>query len=427
MADPELTRQSEGAGAVRRASISPETPTDRSRSALSPDLQTLLSGTLRYLAERTASTRACAWAVRPDGRTFVVAASYRETPTPEDPDEASLEALRVVWKSAAPVDLGAEGARSPLGELAARHGFSSAAPIVSNKNEPLAMLFLGGEDDPPGRVRPRTLAALDAALQRLHGPVMAAAALERLNHLDDDVCRLDRLATLGNLLSEVAHEIRNPLVSVKTFLELLPDNLDDPEFHGTFRTLVSGEVQRLERLLDAVLEHARPSSGAATAGSSTDGARIDEGFASMLRLLEQRAAEQWVKLSTEIDAGLPGLAIDEDALRQVLLNLLLNALEAAPERSVVWLRARPSACGAGQVELSVEDAGPGVSPEHRDAIFEPFYSTRSGRSGGLGLAISKKLVEEAGGSIRVEAGAEGGARFCIAIPTAEVETLPTPG
>jgi signal transduction histidine kinase len=397
------------------AKLRPDTG-DTEPASFSSDLQSLLSGALQHLAETTGSTRACAWARRQNGETFVVAAAYRDGTNPEPPDAEAIAALDSVYRSDRPIDLGEDGPASPAGAMARRYGVSSAMPLLSLEREPIALLMLGGPNDAPGHVRPRTLAALGAAVDRLHSPAVAAAAFSRLNRLDADVCRLDRLAALGDLLAEVAHEIRNPLVSLKTFLDLLPDNLSDPAFHGEFRGLALQELKRMERLLDTILDHARPVANPAnpTIGySGHEASRIEQVFSSIVRLLEQRASERNVELSSVIDANLPEAAIDGDALRQVLLNLVLNALEASPPSGKVTLHARGT---DGGLEFSVEDEGSGVSEALRAKLFEPFFTTRDNRTGGLGLAISKKLVEEAGGSIRVEQGSKDGARFCVQLP-----------
>ena len=379
----------------------------------SGDLQSLLADALRRLAETTGSLRVCAWAWRPQGESYVIAAAYRDTTSPKSPDANALAALETLWTTDQPIDLGASDAPSALAQLAARYDMSCAMPLVSTGNERIAMVLLGGPDDPPGGVRPRTLAALGATVARLRTPAAAATALSRITELDAEVCRLDRLATMGSLLAEVAHEIRNPLVSVKTFLHLLPDHLDDPDFQGEFRSVVLEELQRMERLLDTLLEHARPATNRVASETAHDTADLERVFSSLLSLLKQRAAERNIKLSTEIDLATDDIAIDEDALRQILLNLMLNALEAAPFSSRVTLRAQRFDT---KVEFSVEDQGAGVSESMRNRLFEPFFSTHDDRAGGLGLAITKKLIEGAGGSIHIETGSDGGARFCVSLP-----------
>jgi signal transduction histidine kinase len=378
-----------------------------------PDLQSLLSGAIARLAEITDASRAAAWAFRPTGEPFVAAASFGDA-TPDAPTPEDLAALEPIWQRAAATDLGDSDLLGTSGELLMRHGFSAAAPVVGSDGRPLAMLLLGGPRDPLGRVRPRSLAALDATVRRLRAPAAAALAYSRLSRLDEKVCRLERLASLGGLLSEVVHEVRNPLVSVKTFLQLLPDNLDDESFHGDFRQVVIEEVARLERLLDTVVEHARPESPSAPAPENAGSCEVADVLSSIARLLQQRAMEQQVNLVTDVAAGLPAAAMDRDSMRQVILNLTLNALEATPRDSSVTLRARKA--GADGIELSIEDEGPGVAEPLRAQLFEPFFTTRSDRSGGLGLAISKRLVDAAGGSIEIGEAPGGGACFRVALP-----------
>ena len=184
-------------------------------------------------------------------------------------------------------------------------------------------------------MRPRILAELGAAAQRLRGPATAALAADRLARLDAEVRRLDRLAALGGLVAEIVHEIRNPLVSVKTFLQLLPEREGDPEFREGFLEVASEEVRRIERLLDAVLQHGRPASpGRAEATSSATDA-----FESVAQLVGYRATERGVSLEIEAEGELPEIHIAADALRQVVLNLGLNAIDATPSGGCVRLRA----------------------------------------------------------------------------------------
>jgi signal transduction histidine kinase len=204
--------------------------------------------------------------------------------------------------------------------------------------------------------------------------------------------------------------VRNPLVSVKTFLQLLPERRDDPEFLTRFFDVVTDEVARMERLLDTVLAHARPQ--AAVSNPASDSARV---IATVVDLLRHRAQARGVAVTSETEAGLPAVAVSEDRLRQVLLNLAMNAIDATPEDGTVRLAARSAGDG---VELVVSDEGPGIPEDSRTRVFEPFFSGRSDRPGGLGLAICRRIAEEAGGSIRVADGRTGGAEFCVNLPTA---------
>jgi len=381
---------------------------------LESDLQDLLSGAIRQLCEHTGATRAVAWADRGDGRIHAPAAQLDDANL-EPPSRATFDALRTLTRA---TDLGEPRLHAGLRELAERAGFSAAIAIEAGgrgeAQPPTIALTLGGPADPPGAVRPRTLARLQEVAERLRGPLATRYTLSRLDDLDQAVQHLDRLAALGGLVAEVVHEVRNPLVSVKTFLQLLPDRLDDPEFHGDFRQVVCDEVTRLERLIDSVLAHAAPFERSAP----TESGAVEDAFEALAQLVGHRARERQIALLHHV--AIPGcrVTLSSDALRQVLLNLVINALDATPNGGRVTVLAR-SAGPAGWLEIAVEDGGPGVAPEDRQHIFEAFQSSRQDRPGGLGLAISQRLVEEAGGSIEVGDSPDGGARFSVRLALAD--------
>ena len=223
---------------------------------------------------------------------------------------------------------------------------------------------------------------------------------------------LTRLATMGDLLAEAVHEIRNPLVSVKTFLQLLPENLDDRDFTENFWEVVIEEVRRMERLLDSILQQARPK----PLGEEDNEAAVGAVIESVGRLLEKRAQEKRLRLVVDVGADLPNAAIGEDPLRQIVLNLLLNAFEATPERGRVALNA---SLDSDTLVLAVDDEGPGVRESERARLFDPFFSTRGSRPVGLGLTVCRRLVDAARGTICVEDAPGGaGARFRVRLPIA---------
>jgi len=214
---------------------------------------------------------------------------------------------------------------------------------------------------------------------------------------------------VGSLVSEIVHEIRNPLVSVKTFLQLLPERGGEPEFQESFLRLASDELRRVERLLDLVLDHARP------AADSAPATEVAAAVASIAQLVSHRAAERGVTISEAAEGQELWVALSGDGLRQVLLNLTLNAIDVSPEGGRVQIAARRRGEG---VEITVSDEGPGVAPEHRARVFEPFFSTKPDRPGGLGLAISRRIAEEAAGHLELETPPAGGARFLLTLPEA---------
>jgi len=231
-------------------------------------------------------------------------------------------------------------------------------------------------------------------------------------HLDAELRRLDRLAGVGLLAAEAAHEVRNALTAVKTLLQLLPARGDDPELRGPFLALANDEVARMERLLDALIEQARGAPPGA-AQDATASCNAGDAVQAVARLVTRRASERGVELAVDLPDELPEPAIAADALRQILLNLALNAIDATPPGGDVRLAAR--ALGPA-LELTVEDRGPGVPVALRRRVFEPWYSSSVDRPGGLGLGIVRRLVEEAGGTIAIGDRARGGARVRVRIP-----------
>ncbi len=381
-----------GAGGASRAA----------ETAAPADLAALLARTLAGLAEATGAERVAAWARDERGALRVLAARVEGTQL-RAPDEAAWDALAQL---AGPSDLGAAGTEA-LTTLATEHGFSAAAPLRTGEGELLAVLLIGSDKDRPSAVRPRVLAALSSAAARCLGPAAAVQAAMRLARLDTEVQHLDRLAAVGGLLAEIVHEIRNPLVSIKTFLHLLDEDAgEDAEFRG----IAIDELRRIERLLEVVMQHARPPS----ARSSEAIGELEPALRSVVQLATLRAASRGLSVELSIDPETPPARIAPDALRQVLLNLTLNAIEASERGGVVRLVATAH---EGGVSIAVEDEGPGIPEALRARLFEPFFSTKS-RAGGLGLAITRKLVEEVGGTIEIEARAPSGTRFRVTLPLA---------
>ncbi len=366
------------------------------------DLQSILASAVQRLARRTGTDHVAAWSLR-DGTPFVVAATTARPRTPTVAEFAELAA----WSCAGRLDVA--NATETVRAIVSRHGLVAAAPVGREPEAPACVVLLVGASG-PGEPRPRVLAQLSSVARAIAPRVAAAIATSRVERLDTQMRHLDRLAALGELVSEIVHEVRNPLVSLKTFLQLLPERIDEVEFRTGFFELVNGELRRIERLLDVVLSHARPRVLPAD-GNAVEVAAVIDG---VTRLVAHRALERGIEIETTPGPAPLRLRLGEDALRQVLLNLVLNAIEATPAGGRIGVDARTT---SGGVELWIDDEGPGLPGEIRQRIFEPFFSTRDERPGGLGLAISRRIVEEAGGQIEPEDRAEGGTRFRVMLPT----------
>ena len=370
------------------------------------DFQSLLASALQRLVAETGATRAAAWSAAPGSAPRVVAAVGPEPPV-RAPSAAEYESLAALAHA---TDLRDAATPDPARAAILCDGYTAAVPVAIAAGTPAAVLLLGSAVAESARVRPRTLAALDAAARRVEGPLLGAIAGARLARLDADVRRLDRLAALGGLVAEIVHEVRNPLVSVKTFLQLLPERRDDPEFLQSFLDIAGDELVRIERLLDLVLDHASPRLPTPEHAVYCDVADV---VAAVLRLVAHRAAAACVQLATDVAAALPACRLAPDALRQVLLNLTLNALDATPADGDVRITARSL---GHVVQIDVEDRGPGIPRALRRRLFEPFFSTKSERPGGLGLAISLRIIAEAAGTLVISDRPGGGSRFRIRLP-----------
>ncbi len=361
-----------------------------------------LSGRLATLREKTAIEHVALLVCESAESARIVAADGPDRESRTRPGASfPLQAGALASRGARDVsDLGDEG--KPLKDL----GFSGIAFVALGIDGERVLLAAGG---PSGKaLRPRDLAELDALAKQLARDASSESLSEKLEGLDEQVRELDRLAALGSLVAEIVHEIRNPLVSVKTLLELLPEQGDDPELIEDFLPVALDEVRRVERLLENVLTHARPS-------SRSGNAAVGEAMTSVVGLLSQRARARVVELESDCEKTLPPAKIDDDSLRQVLLNLAINAIDASPEGGRVRIVARRE---GDRLTIDVSDEGPGVPKALREKLFEPFFSTKRDAAGGLGLAISKRLADACGGQLSVRDADGGGACFRLEVPAA---------
>lgn len=222
--------------------------------------------------------------------------------------------------------------------------------------------------------------------------------------------RAEQLATVGLLGASFAHEIRNPLVTIKTFAQLLPDHYAEPEFRNKFFRLIVDEISRIDRLMQQLLDLSTPRAYA------SEEIALHEVLRSSLDVASGRALDKGVRIITEFTAQSDRVLTDPSAAKQVLLNLAFNAINAAEEMpSDRWIKVATRNVPGG-VEMSVSDSGPGISPEMRSKLFQPFQTSRS--SGfGLGLAICSDILSGLGTPITVDPSIRGqGATFRVTFP-----------
>lgn len=233
-------------------------------------------------------------------------------------------------------------------------------------------------------------------------------------HAHEVIERAEMCFAVGALAAGIAHEIRNPLVSMHTFLQLASGRLDDDDL-ASFARVAAAEVDRINQLIDELLALGKPPAAAATAAAPEAG--VDEAVGRVVTLLTPQARAQRVELvRLPSPALLPAARIDPGRLVQVLLNLGLNGLQATPSGGRVTIAAAAAERGRA-CRIEIGDGGPGISHEIRGSIFEPFFTTKAGGTG-LGLPIAARLVAEAGGRIEVESTEGRGSSFAVYLPAA---------
>jgi signal transduction histidine kinase len=254
-------------------------------------------------------------------------------------------------------------------------------------------------------------------LEGLGSRDMLVALYDRTEELraQRELIAREKLATVGEIASGVAHEVNNPLTTIRMEAELLGTSQKDPETEASARTIVR-EVDRAASIVRSLLKLARRSDTTPTSVQLNDLLRdVAEIRGRVLR------AEN-VDVQSELDPAAPAvLGLGQD-LMQVVFNLVLNAEHAVRNLSPAVIRLTTQARD-GWLRFTVEDSGPGVPGDIRGRIFDPFFTTKNPDEGsGLGLAICQRVVSELGGRIRLEESALGGARFVVELPAAPVRT-----
>lgn len=221
----------------------------------------------------------------------------------------------------------------------------------------------------------------------------------------EQLLQADRLTSLGELSAAVVHEVRNPLSAIKGAVEILEDEIAVNSPRREFAEIAKREVDRLDRLVGEFLRFAR------TPKPAVAPADLNEIVRSVSSLIEQRAQNQKVVVELNLTEGLPFVIIDAEQIKQVLLNLVINALQVMPEggRLVLsTLRDRES------VVIEVEDEGGGVDPAISSRIFDPFFTTKE-KGIGLGLSVAYKIITQHHGALTLRNN-DRGAIFRISIP-----------
>ncbi len=271
--------------------------------------------------------------------------------------------------------------------------------------------YIGGEIDYPVKRGTIWISISTSLLKNLKGDSIGAVVvfkdLSEKKRLEAQVSRADRLATLGELMAGVAHEIRNPLTSIQGFLQYFQQAGTDEE-RATYIPLMLREANRMNHIIESLLYFARPCEATI---SPTNICRVLE---EVVMLIQNRAAKQNIVFHLDLNEKLPLLELDEEQFKQVFLNLLINAVQALEQGGRISVRAHflPE---RDEAEVVIADSGPGIPAEKREKVFDPFFTTK--RAGtGLGMSVVQRIVLAQGGQIYLEDNPGGGLLIRLFIP-----------
>jgi two-component system, sporulation sensor kinase E len=279
-------------------------------------------------------------------------------------------------------------------EVTLKTGSGQTIPVI------LSTSILRGADDQPG------------------GAILAFNDLSQIKALEEEKHRIERLASIGAFMSGIAHEIKNPLVAIKTLAELLPEQYDDEEFRDTFTKVTLNEVDRI----DTLVRRLRSLSTGST--MLLHPISVITPLEETLSLISGELTRRHIKVVRDYQspAPVPLIMGDRQQLKQVFVNLCLNSVEAIDWSGTLTVTVRSQGKHVGrpsELIIQIADTGPGIPAEHLSNIFDPFFTLKD-QGTGLGLAICRGIIDYHRGSIAAANKSEGsGAIFTVKLPVAQ--------
>jgi len=237
------------------------------------------------------------------------------------------------------------------------------------------------------------------------GLIIIISDVTRIKELEREKSQVERLASLGEMAAGIAHEVKNPLVSIKTFAELLPERYGDQEFRDNFSRMVIQEIERINKLIMELLNFSKSAKGVYHELNLVS--LLDE----VLDLLSPQLEAQKIELLKGYQQDNYYVLADKDQLKQAFLNICLNGIQAMREGGYLKIDLTQN---TSWVKIEINDTGPGISSQEREKIFNPFYTTKIDGIG-IGLSISHKIITEHGGTVQLYSNSRG-TSFEVVLP-----------
>jgi len=241
--------------------------------------------------------------------------------------------------------------------------------------------------------------------------VVIVTDFTEVRRLEEKIRQTEKLASVGAMVSQLAHEIKNPLSSIRTFTELLPEKFEDKEFRKKFHSLVSGEVKRIDSLITRML-----SIGSVDA-AQYEMVSVQEVIEDVMPSLDLQLKEYNVKVALSNHGAVPLVWADPQSLKEVFSNILVNSIQAMPQGGKVNIsigRKKDRNKGELLVEIIIADEGNGIPEGYVRRVFDPFFTTKQ-QGSGLGLYICYRIIQTHQGEIRA-GNTDSGALFTILLP-----------
>ncbi len=229
--------------------------------------------------------------------------------------------------------------------------------------------------------------------------------VKRMERLEQETQQTEKLKAVATLAAGMAHEIKNPLSSIKTFTEYLPQKYDDPDFREKFARIVSQEVGKINDLVQRLLEFAKPPQ------PQKQPVRISQLIDETVELLHDRLLSKHIEVARAYTQD-DGLCVDPGQMRQVFLNILLNSIDAMDPQGCISIA---TVAEDGHVDVIIADTGPGIPKKDLARVFDPFYTTKPDGTG-LGLSVVHSIVQEHGGRVVLDSDIGRGTTVRIQLP-----------